>query len=72
MTKNIKHIGLFTSGGDAPGMNAALYAVVKAASAKGIKVSGIRKGFEGLIDNDFAELKTKQLQKTMHLGGTVL
>lgn len=72
MTKNIKHIGLFTSGGDAPGMNAALYAVVKAASAKGIKVSGIRKGFEGLIDNDFVELKTKQLQKTMHLGGTVL
>lgn len=72
MTKNIKHIGLFTPGGDAPGMNAALYAVVKAASAKGIKVSGIRKGFEGLIDNDFVELKTKQLQKTMHLGGTVL
>ncbi|ABG41107.1 6-phosphofructokinase [Paraglaciecola sp. T6c] len=72
MTKDIKHIGLFTSGGDAPGMNAALYAVVKAASANGIKVSGIRKGFEGLIDNDFVELKTKQLQKTMHLGGTVL
>ena len=72
MAKKIKHIGIFTSGGDAPGMNAALYAAVKTATANGIEVSGIRKGFEGLIDNDLISLTTNQLQKTMHLGGTVL
>lgn len=72
MENNIKHIGIFTSGGDAPGMNAALYAAVKTASINGIEVSGIRKGFEGLIDNDLIPLNSRQLQKTMHLGGTVL
>lgn len=72
MVKDIKHIGIFTSGGDAPGMNCALYAAVKTANANGIKVSGIRKGFEGLIDNDIIPLSVNQLQKTMHLGGTVL
>jgi len=70
--QDIKHIGVFTSGGDAPGMNAAVYAAVKTANAHGIKVSGIRKGFEGLIDNEFAPLSANELQKTMHLGGTIL
>ena len=68
----IKHIAVLTSGGDAPGMNTALFAIVKTAQQHGIKVSGIRKGFEGLIDNDLVTLDCKNLQQTMHLGGTVL
>ncbi len=44
--QKIQHIGVFTSGGDSPGMNAALYGIAKAAAAQGIRVSGIRKGFE--------------------------
>ncbi len=68
----IQHIGVFTSGGDAPGMNAALFAVVKTAETLGIKVSGIRRGFEGLIDDDLIPLHSQQLQKQMHLGGTIL
>lgn len=68
----IRHIGIFTSGGDAPGMNAALFAVAKTAENYGLKVSGIRRGFEGLIDNDLIVLNAKQLQKSMHLGGTIL
>jgi len=69
---NIQHIGIFTSGGDAPGMNAALFAVVKTAESQGIKVSGILRGFEGLIDDDLTLLHSHELQKQMHLGGTVL
>lgn len=68
----IKHIAVLTSGGDAPGMNTALFAIVKTAQQKSIKVSGVRKGFEGLIDNDLVNLDHKDLQQTMHLGGTVL
>ena len=68
----IKHIAVLTSGGDAPGMNTALFAIVKTAQQHGIKVSGVRKGFEGLIDNDLVTLDCKSLQQTMHLGGTVL
>ncbi|MAD98292.1 MAG: 6-phosphofructokinase [Flavobacteriaceae bacterium] len=68
----IKHIGVFTSGGDSPGMNAALYAIAKASEKNGIKVSGFRKGYEGLIDGDFLPLKSHDLQKLVHLGGTIL
>lgn len=71
-TNKIKHIGVFTSGGDSPGMNAALYAIVRAAEANGIKVTGIRKGYEGMIDGDFTALKSHELQKLVHTGGTVL
>lgn len=53
-------------------MNAAIFAVVKTAETQGIKVSGIRRGFEGLIDDDLIPLNSQQLQKQMHLGGTVL
>jgi len=72
MVSEIKHIGIFTSGGDAPGMNAALYAVAKTAESYGVKVSGIRRGFEGLIDNELVPLHANQLQRLMHLGGTTL
>ena len=72
MGKNINHIGVFTSGGDSPGMNAALYAIAKAAEMNGVKVSGIRKGYEGMIDGDFTSLESQQLQKTVFRGGTIL
>ena len=68
----IKHIGVFTSGGDSPGMNAALYAIAKASEKNGIKVSGFRKGYEGLIDGDLIPLKSHDLQKLVHKGGTIL
>lgn len=68
----IHHIAVLTSGGDAPGMNTALFAIVKTAQQQGIKVSGVRKGYEGLIDNDLVTLDCKNLQQSMHLGGTVL
>ncbi|WP_027066190.1 6-phosphofructokinase [Maribacter sp. Hel_I_7] len=67
-----KHIGVFTSGGDSPGMNAALYGTVKVAEQHGIRVSGILKGYEGMIDGNFIPLESQQLQKTVHRGGTVL
>jgi len=68
----INHIGILTSGGDAPGMNAALYGVVKTAQHYNIKVSGIKKGYEGLISNDLISLDIQTLQSSMHLGGTIL
>lgn len=71
-TNKIKHIGVFTSGGDSPGMNAALYSIAKSAKVKGLKISGFRKGYEGLIDGDFLTLKSHDLQKLVHLGGTIL
>jgi 6-phosphofructokinase 1 len=71
-SNKIKLIGVFTSGGDSPGMNASLYAIAKAAEANGIKVTGIRKGYEGLIDGEFTSLKSHELQKVAHTGGTIL
>ncbi len=71
-TNKIKHIGVFTSGGDSPGMNAALYAIAKTAEVNNIKVSGFRKGYEGLIDGDLVPLKSHELQKLVHKGGTIL
>lgn len=71
-TDKIKHIGVFTSGGDSPGMNAALYAIAKSAEINNIKLSGFRKGYEGLIDGDLVTLKSHELQKITHRGGTIL
>ena len=72
--KNLKHqhIAVFTSGGDSPGMNAALYGIAKKTEQSDIRLSGIRKGYEGLIDGDLAPLDTHQLQKMAHRGGTLL
>ena len=69
---NIQHIGVFTSGGDSPGMNAALYGIAKAAAVSGIKITGIRKGFEGMIDGDFIIINLHELQGLVHCGGTIL
>ncbi len=72
MAKSIKTIGVLTSGGDAPGMNAVIRAVVRAACANGINVKGIRKGYIGLLTNDFIELGVKDVADIIHTGGTFL
>lgn len=71
MTK-IKKIGILTSGGDAPGMNAAIRAVTRAALYNKIKVTGIRHGYEGIINADFKELKSNTVSDTIQRGGTIL
>ncbi len=68
----IKTIGVLTSGGDAPGMNAAIRAVVRAALKKGIKVYGIRRGYCGLIDGDIFEMDEMSVSNITHKGGTML
>lgn len=68
----IKNIGVLTSGGDSPGMNAAIRAVVRTALFYDFEVSGIRRGFEGLIKGDFIEMGRKSVSNIIHLGGTIL
>lgn len=67
-----KYIGVLTSGGDAPGMNAAIRAVVMAAATKGLQVKGIRKGFAGLLARDFIKLGERDVANIMQLGSTML
>lgn len=66
--KEIKTIGVLTSGGDAPGMNAAIRAVTRAAIYNGWKVMGIYRGYEGLINGDFKELTTESVSNTIQRG----
>ena len=68
----IKNIGLFTSGGDAPGMNSAIRAVVRAALFHNIKVTGIRRGYEGMIHGDLFEMDRKSVSNIIQRGGTIL
>lgn len=68
----IKKIGVLTSGGDAPGMNAAIRAVVRAAIYYGKEVSGIFKGYEGMIHNDIKKLNARSVANILHRGGTFL
>lgn len=70
--KEIRRIGVLTSGGDAPGMNAAVRAVVRAATAKGIDVLGIRRGYNGLINGDVVELNARSVDGISKKGGTIL
>ncbi len=72
MTKTIKNIGVFTSGGDAPGMNASLYAIIKAASLKNITITGIWQGYDGMVDASFTHLHPKNLAPHVHQGGTII
>ena len=67
-----KTIGVLTSGGDAPGMNAAVRAVVRAAIKKGMKVIGIRRGYNGLIHGDMFEMNERSVSDIIQRGGTVL
>lgn len=65
-----KTIGVLTSGGDAPGMNAAVRAVTRAALQKGFKVIGIRRGYNGLLNGDMVELKARNVSNIIQRGGT--
>jgi 6-phosphofructokinase 1 len=70
--KKLKKIAVFTSGGDAPGMNAAIRAVTRAALTNKLKVVGIRRGYQGMIEGDFIPLKRSDVSGILHLGGTML
>ena len=70
--KPIRRIGILTSGGDAPGMNAVIRAVVRTASAHGISVLGIRRGYSGLINGDIIELSARSVDGIIRKGGTML
>ncbi|MCO6481771.1 MAG: 6-phosphofructokinase [Flavobacteriales bacterium] len=66
------HIGVFTSGGDAPGMNAAIRAVVRTAHYHGLAVSGIYEGFEGMVQNNVKRLGIRDVSNIIQRGGTIL
>ena len=70
--KEIKRIGVLTSGGDAPGMNAAVRAVARTALANGIECVGIRRGWQGLINSDFTLLNRESVGHILSRGGTIL
>lgn len=72
MSKEIKTIGVLTSGGDAPGMNAAIRAVVRASLAKGVRVMGIRRGYHGLLNEDIVEMERHDVSEIIQRGGTIL
>jgi len=69
---SVKRIGVLTSGGDAPGMNAAVRAVVRTAIYHGIECYGIRRGYNGLISGDIIKLDEKSVSRTINRGGTIL
>jgi 6-phosphofructokinase 1 len=68
----MKRIGLVTSGGDAPGMNAAIRAVVRVAYSQGLEAVGFERGWEGLLTNTFRRLTPRNVGGILHLGGTIL
>lgn len=69
---NIRTIGVLTSGGDAPGMNAAIRAVTRTALSKGLKVRGIRRGYHGLLREEIIDLTARDVSDTIQRGGTIL
>ena len=69
---NIKTIGVLTSGGDAPAMNAAVRAVARIGKERGLKVKGIRKGYNGLLNEDIIDLTPTETADTIFRGGTIL
>ena len=68
----IKTIGILTSGGDAPGMNAAIRAVTRSAIFSGMSVKGIYRGYKGLVTNEIVEFKTQNVSNIIQMGGTIL
>jgi 6-phosphofructokinase 1 len=68
----MKRIGVLTSGGDAPGMNAAIRAVVRTGAARGVEIVGIRRGYAGMMDGEFEVLGPRSVANTVQRGGTVL
>jgi len=72
MTSRVRKIAVLTSGGDAPGMNAATRAVVRGALARGCQVVGVERGYQGLVEGNFVELGMRSVSDIIHRGGTVL
>ena len=72
MSDQIKTIGVLTSGGDAPGMNAAIRAVVRIAISKGLKVKGIQRGYSGLLNEEIIDMDAKSVADIIQRGGTIL
>jgi len=72
MGKVIRTIGVLTSGGDAPGMNAAIRAVVRTGLARGMRVRGIRRGYSGLLNQDIIDMSARDVSDTIQRGGTIL
>ena len=70
--KEFRKIGVLTSGGDAPGMNAAIRAVTRAALSHGVEVVGIKRGYSGLIYGDIKPLGERDVSNIINKGGTVL
>mgnify|MGYP000352662277 FL=1 len=71
--KKILKIGVYTSGGDAPGMNAAIRAVVRSSVYYGLSVSGIYRGYEGMIENDITDIMdVRSVNQILQKGGTML
>ena len=72
MASEVNTIGVLTSGGDAPGMNAAIRAVVRKAIANGKKVKGIMKGYQGLLNEEIKDMSPRDVSDTIQRGGTIL
>ncbi len=72
MAKEIKTIAVLTSGGDAPGMNAAIRAVVRTALFRGLKVKGIKRGYNGLLNEEIIDMEARNVSDILQRGGTVL
>ena len=72
MASEIKTIGILTSGGDAPGMNAAIRAVVRTAIARGLKVKGIKRGYMGLLNEEIIDMEARNVSDIIQRGGTIL
>jgi 6-phosphofructokinase 1 len=71
-SKNLKHIAVLTSGGDAPGMNAAIRAVVRTGIYNGLKVTGILRGYDGLMKREFQPMELRSVANTIQRGGTII
>ena len=72
MAKQVKTIGILTSGGDAPGMNAAIRAVVRTAIHKGLEVKGVMRGYAGLLQEEIVDMNSRSVSDIIHRGGTIL
>ena len=72
MAKELKTIGVLTSGGDAPGMNAAIRAVVRTGIKRGLKVKGIKKGYMGLLNEEIIDMEPRSVSEIIQRGGTIL
>ena len=72
MGKPVRRIGILTSGGDAPGMNAAIRAAVRTCVANGVQAVGIHRGYNGLIHSDVVEMSARDVNNITARGGTIL